>query len=159
MALVSNDEEKLATTEGKEVDLGHKAKRAKDAFQDLCLLQPLTKENRLLTKSKKACGFGLQSLRQYCRKRFRRYYHTGAKCWGLGQNFRGCHDRNKTWILWGAGKFADRLWEAALRANWRHRFKEPLCEEANEVATVSFAVCLASKALSLLRHNNAITYS
>ena len=35
MALVSNDEEKLATTEGKEVDLGHKAKRTKNAFQDL----------------------------------------------------------------------------------------------------------------------------
>jgi hypothetical protein len=56
-------------------------------------------------------------------------------------------------------QMADRLWEAALGANCRHRFKEPLCEEAKEVATVSFAVCLASKALSLLRDNNAITYS
>ena len=35
MALVSNNGEKLTTTEGKEVELWHKAKRAKNAFQDL----------------------------------------------------------------------------------------------------------------------------
>jgi hypothetical protein len=35
MALVSNDGEKLTTTEGKEVDLRHKSKRAKNAFPDL----------------------------------------------------------------------------------------------------------------------------
>jgi hypothetical protein len=56
-------------------------------------------------------------------------------------------------------QIADRLWEAALGANCRHRSKDPLCEEAKEVATVYFAVCLASKALSLVRDNNAIIYS
>ena len=35
MALVSNNGEKLTTTEGKEVELWLKAERAKNAFQDL----------------------------------------------------------------------------------------------------------------------------
>jgi hypothetical protein len=59
----------------------------------------------------------------------------------------------------GAGKFAGRLWEFASGANWRHRFQRSIMEEAREVATVSFADCLASKPLSLLRYNNAITNS
>jgi len=32
-------------------------------------------------------------------------------------------------------QIADRLWEAALGANCRPRFKDPLCEEAKEVET------------------------
>jgi hypothetical protein len=58
----------------------------------------------------------------------------------------------------GAGKFAGRLWEFASGANWRHRFQRSIMDEA-KLATVSFADCLASKPLSLLGYNNAITYS
>jgi hypothetical protein len=51
---VSNDEEKLTTTEDKEDDFGQKIKKAQNALQDLFTTQPLTRGNRLLQKKQKS---------------------------------------------------------------------------------------------------------
>jgi hypothetical protein len=158
VALVSNDGEKLTTTEGKEVDLRHKAKRAKNAFQELFTTAIDKGKSIASQKAKKLVAIDFHPSAGITAKDSADIATQGPNVEGLTRTFEDIMTgiRHESYR---SRQFADRLWVAALGANCRHRFKEPLCEEAKEVATVSFAVCLASKALSLLRDNNAITYS
>ena len=57
---VSNDKDKLTTTEGKEDDFGQKTKKAQNAFQDL-FTTSIDKGKSIASQEAKKLGYGLQS--------------------------------------------------------------------------------------------------